>query len=87
MIIFYFFQRKLKREYIKPLEKSYLENKNCVRVSTGHKRALFQSPEVYHSRKRLCYSQNPDSEESSNPPSASALSICSDTSNTTPVKR
>lgn len=53
--------------------------------SSAHKRALFQSPEILHSRKRLCHDQNLDSDESSGPPSA--LSICSDTSNTTPVKR
>lgn len=53
--------------------------------STAHKRALFQSPEINCSRKRMCYSQNLDSEESSGP--LSAISICSDTSNTTPVKR
>lgn len=76
----------MKRENItKPLEKSYLENRNDNDRSTGHKRALFQSPEIYQSRKRLCYSQNLDSEESSGP--LSAHSICSDTSNTTPVKR
>ncbi|XP_060868830.1 uncharacterized protein LOC132943758 [Metopolophium dirhodum] len=76
---------KLKRENIKPLEKSYLENRNGAnRRSISHKRALFQSPEMYCSRKRVCYSQNPNSEESS---PLSALSICSDTSNTTPVKR
>ncbi|XP_050440240.1 uncharacterized protein LOC126845572 [Adelges cooleyi] len=74
---------KLKRDNIvKPLEKSYLENKNDSVRSTGHKRALFQSPETYfHSRKRMCYSQNTEAE------SPSASSICSDTSNTTPVKR
>ncbi|XP_060842544.1 uncharacterized protein LOC132922839 [Rhopalosiphum padi] len=76
---------KLKRENIKPLEKSYLENRNSNdRRSISHKRALFQSPEIYQSRKRMCYSHNPKSEESS---PLSALSICSDTSNTTPVKR
>ncbi|VVC30008.1 Hypothetical protein CINCED_3A007400 [Cinara cedri] len=76
---------KLKRENItKPLEKSYLENSNSIR-STAHKRALFQSPEINRSRKRFCYNQNPDSDESSGP--LSAVSICSDTSNTTPVKR
>lgn len=69
---------------IKPLEKSYLENRNDNGRSTGHKRALFQSPEIYNSRKRLCYNQNPDYEESGPP---SAHSICSETSNTTPVKR
>jgi len=70
---------------MKPLEKSYLENRNGTdRRSISHKRALFQSPEMYCSRKRVCYSQNPNSEESS---PLSALSICSDTSNTTPVKR
>lgn len=81
IIIFF---RKLKREnIIKPLEKSYLENRNDSTRSAGHKRALFQSPEIYPSRKRLCY--NPDSENS--PDRLSAVSICSDTSNTTPVKR
>lgn len=76
----------MKRENItKPLEKSYLENRNDSAKSTGHKRALFQSPEIYHSRKRLCYSHNPGSENS--PDRLSAASICSDTSNTTPVKR
>lgn len=77
---------KLKRENIvKPLEKSYLENRIDNEVTIGHKRALFQSPEVYQSRKRLCYNHNPDSPESSD--ALSAYSICSDTSNTTPVKR
>ncbi|XP_050525123.1 uncharacterized protein LOC126896411 [Daktulosphaira vitifoliae] len=77
---------KLKRDNIvKPLEKSYLENKNSSVKTSGHKRALFQSPETYfHSRKRMCYSQSSDI-DSPRPPSA--LSICSDTSNTTPVKR
>lgn len=85
LIIIIILYRKLKRENItKPLEKSYLENLNSMR-STAHKRALFQSPEINCSRKRMCYSQNLDSEESSGP--LSAISICSDTSNTTPVKR
>lgn len=76
----------MKREnIIKPLEKSYLENRIDSAISNGHKRALFQSPEIYNSRKRMCYNQNPDSDDTSNPPSA--VSICSDTSNTTPVKR
>lgn len=77
----------MKRENIikKPLEKSYLENLNSIR-STAHKRALFQSPEINQSRnKRMCYSQNIDNEDSSSP--LSAVSICSDTLNTTPVKR
>lgn len=75
----------MKRENLKPLEKSYLENRNNNdRRSISHKRALFQSPEIYRSTKRMCYNQNLNSEESS---PLSALSICSDTSNTTPVKR
>lgn len=75
----------MKRENIRPLEKSYLENRNGRDTrSNSHKRALFQSPEINQSRKRMCYSHNPKSIETS---PLSALSICSDTSNTTPVKR
>lgn len=76
----------MKRENItKPLEKSYLENRNNNDRSTSHKRTLFQSPEMCQFKKRLYYRENRDSEKSPSP--LSAYSICSDTSNTTPVKR